>query len=131
MFYEKVRKMCLERGISITALIVELGFSKGTATRWKNGAVPNESTIKKVADYFGISPFAFSDIHSANAITGDIHNSNVVQGNHAQTLIVRNGETSERTLSEREVELLRVFNTLTVKEQTRLLSFAFELEDKK
>ena len=32
-----------------------MGVTSGTATKWKNGAVPQDRTIKKIADYFGVS----------------------------------------------------------------------------
>ena len=33
----------------------DLGISTGLQTGWKNGASPRQSTIKKIADYFGVS----------------------------------------------------------------------------
>ena len=125
-FYEKISKLCLQKGISPSALAEAIGKNSSTATGWKKGAVPRPDATKQIADYFGVSvSFLTEDKpETLNAVLGD----NNVVGNHAQTLIVRNGGVTERVLSDQEVELLRVFNTLTVKDQTRLLSFAFELE---
>jgi transcriptional regulator with XRE-family HTH domain len=33
----------------------ELGISSGAVTNWKNGAVPQSATLKRIADYFGVS----------------------------------------------------------------------------
>ena len=32
-----------------------MGLSNATATKWKNGSIPRPSTIKNIADYFGVS----------------------------------------------------------------------------
>lgn len=55
MFWDNYTKLCKENGTSPTALAIELGFSNATATRWKKGSIPNGSTLKKIADYFGIT----------------------------------------------------------------------------
>lgn len=55
MFWDNYTKLCREKGISPTALTIALGFSNATATRWKKGATPNGSTLKRIADHFGIT----------------------------------------------------------------------------
>lgn len=67
-FYEKYRKLCSERGKSDNAVAAEIGLSNSTVTTWKQGAIPRRPTIKKVADYFGISVeemMGYSDIEKA------------------------------------------------------------------
>lgn len=55
-FYEKVKNLCEIKGISITSLAMELGFSKSAPTTWKNSDnLPRAATVKKVADYFGLT----------------------------------------------------------------------------
>lgn len=56
-----------------------------------------------------------------------IQNSVVVQGNTAQTIIVNVGE--DRALTEEEDELLRILRGLRVRSRTKLLSFAYALEE--
>ena len=54
-FYDRVNELCRERGISITALALALGFSKGTPSNWKTMTKPPRAeNVKKVAEYFGI-----------------------------------------------------------------------------
>ncbi len=60
-FYSKVSEICSQNGISVTALALALGFSKGTPTNWKSNAAPRPSTVKKVADYFGVPVSYFLD----------------------------------------------------------------------
>lgn len=62
-FYHRVNELCSRRGMSITALALELGLSKGTPTNWKRMTeAPRRNTVKAVADYFGVSvDFLLSD----------------------------------------------------------------------
>ena len=55
MFWEKFVSLCAEKGVSPNSVCAELGLSNATATKWKNGAIPRNTTLKKVADYFGVS----------------------------------------------------------------------------
>jgi len=54
MFYEKLKKLCFERGISVSKLAVDLKMSTTTVTGWKRGASPRPAQVKKIAGYFGI-----------------------------------------------------------------------------
>ena len=61
-FFNKVQSLCQERGISVTALALALGFSKGTPTNWKTmKKPPRAENVKKIADYFGVPPSYFSE----------------------------------------------------------------------
>lgn len=53
MYYEKVKKLCEERGISIARLEDEAEIGNGTIGGWKK-STPTIATLKKIADYFGI-----------------------------------------------------------------------------
>ena len=55
MFYEHVKQLCSERGEKITTVTVELGYSKGTLSNWKNGGSPSADVVVKFAEYFGVS----------------------------------------------------------------------------
>jgi len=53
-FYDAVTWLCTQRGISITALGIELGLSKATTAGWKKGAQPQAKTLKAISDYFDV-----------------------------------------------------------------------------
>lgn len=55
MFWENLVELCSKQNISPTGLCLKLGFSNATAVRWKKGSMPNDTTLKKIADYFGVS----------------------------------------------------------------------------
>ena len=55
MFWEKFVSLCNENGVSPNGVCAELGLSNAVATKWKNGSAPRASTVRKIADYFGVS----------------------------------------------------------------------------
>lgn len=54
-FYTNLIALCKEHGTNPTALSRQLGLSSGLPTAWRNGTVPYNSTLKKIADHFGIT----------------------------------------------------------------------------
>jgi transcriptional regulator with XRE-family HTH domain len=56
MFYDKLKKLCLGQGISVSKLAVDLKISTTTVTGWKRGAKPQPAQVKKIAEYFKVFP---------------------------------------------------------------------------
>lgn len=56
VFWNNFISLCNERGEKPAPLCKKLGFSSGSPTAWKRGAMPNEQSIQKIADYFGVTP---------------------------------------------------------------------------
>lgn len=55
-FYDRYQQLCVEAGSSATGVAVSVGISRASVSDWKNkGAVPSASSLKKIADYFGVS----------------------------------------------------------------------------
>lgn len=55
MFYQRIEKLCLEKGISVTAFGAKIGVSGASVSDWKNkNARPRNSTIAKAAQYFEV-----------------------------------------------------------------------------
>lgn len=55
MFWDNFVTLCNKKGKSPNGACAELGFSANTATKWKQGSVPRDTTLRKIADYFGVS----------------------------------------------------------------------------
>lgn len=56
MFWENYLQLCNQVGKSANAVAAEIGFkSSGTVTGWKDGKIPYERNLKKIADYFGVT----------------------------------------------------------------------------
>ena len=54
MIYQNVLKLCEEHKISVAALERELGLGNATIRGWAKSD-PRVTTIKAVADYFGVT----------------------------------------------------------------------------
>lgn len=55
-FYNKYIRLCTEKGISPSAAAIEIGIRKSNVTYWKsNRNNPSDATLKKIADYFGVT----------------------------------------------------------------------------
>ncbi len=55
MFWTQYQALCQKAGKSPNGVAKELGLSSGTVTFWKNGKIPKSDTLKKIADYFGVT----------------------------------------------------------------------------
>ena len=55
MFYNNFLRACNLIGKTPSAALADAGIDKSAASRWKNGKMPTDATLQKLADYFGIS----------------------------------------------------------------------------
>lgn len=55
MFYENYLQLCNEKNVTPSAAAVDMGLSKAANTKWADGRIPRDATLKKIADYFGVS----------------------------------------------------------------------------
>lgn len=123
-FYEKLEMLCKNRGITVTALAKELGYSSSAGTTWKKSkGLPRNSTIKKITDYFEIPITYFSDGTVDVQSVQDNHG--IIGHAHAPVTILNDCEAK---MSEQETALLNIFKKLDVIKQAQLLAYAAELE---
>lgn len=54
--YEIIKTLCKNHHVPVTVLEKELGFSRGSLIKMKGGKSASADRIKKIADYFGVSP---------------------------------------------------------------------------
>lgn len=54
MIYERIEKLCKERGISVRKLEGECSLSNGSVAKWKTSS-PSVESLGKVAQFFGVS----------------------------------------------------------------------------
>lgn len=52
-FYEWFVEMCVKHEKDATVVACDIGLSATSATYWKKGSVPKDTTIKRLEDYFG------------------------------------------------------------------------------
>lgn len=55
MFYEQLKALCTEKGVSLTNVISELHMSAGNMSKWKNGGIPKSDTLSALSEYFGVT----------------------------------------------------------------------------
>lgn len=55
MFYKNYLMYCQKVGKSKTAVAKQIGVTSKSVTGWQNGAIPRNGTLKKLADYFGVT----------------------------------------------------------------------------
>ena len=55
MFWNNFVNLCIENNTKPNPVAKELGLSSGSVTNWKKGQIPQNTTLKKIADYFGVS----------------------------------------------------------------------------
>lgn len=54
-FYENYLQLCEKAGKTPSGAALEMGLSKPTVNRWKNGGGLTDATALKVAAYFGVT----------------------------------------------------------------------------
>ena len=126
-FFTKVKKLCDEKKVSLSRMANDIGISRSNPANWEKGATPQIETIGKLAEYFCVPISYFTE--SADTVeTQTIHdNHGIIGSTHAPVTII-NG--SERKLSEQAVELLSIFEQLSVVDQAKLIVYAEELKNK-
>ena len=55
MFFDKYSELCKKKGKTPTGVAIELNVSRATVNYWKNGNVPKQDTLIKIANYFNVS----------------------------------------------------------------------------
>lgn len=55
MFWERLYNLCLQKGCKPNTIAKSIGLSTATATKWKNGSIPNGEAFSKIADYLDCS----------------------------------------------------------------------------
>ena len=55
MFWKKFLELCANNNTKPTSVALALNVSRGSVTNWKKGVIPQDTTLKKIADYFGVS----------------------------------------------------------------------------
>lgn len=54
-FYKNYLRLCAIKGVAPSAAALEVGLSRTSANGWKNGKMPYDATLQKLADYFGVT----------------------------------------------------------------------------
>lgn len=66
MFWDNYYDLCMQNGISPNRAAKDMSISSGTVTEWKKGRMPQLATVKKVADYFGVTAEQLLNVEKKN-----------------------------------------------------------------
>ena len=55
MFWHTFKRLCMRADTAPVQAAKEMGIQSATLKRWRNGAMPQEATLERIADYFHIS----------------------------------------------------------------------------
>lgn len=128
--YERIKELCEKEGFNISnigTVIPGLSVKKASVTGWKNGSKPRPEKLKVIAEYFGVTvEYLLSSEDESVHIQSIQDNHGIIGQTHAPVTII-NG--SERKLSEQAVELLSIFESLSVVNQAKLLVYAEGLKE--
>ena len=125
---ERMFALLSERRVSQKQFASSVGINPRNVSSWQTrGTDPPANVICKIAEFFGVS---VEWLLSGEEHPHSSYNNGSVSGNlgpHTGTIIVRNG--GERVLSEECSELVRVYESLDVRQRIQLLKCAFEIAD--
>ena len=116
MFYEKYERLCADRGESVTGVARRLRISPNAPAAWANGAEPRNSTVKRIADYFGVDVSYFDDTDEPES-----KDDSLILG-FMEEMRAKNNLTDDERL------LLDMFRTLTAEKQSELLRVAMRMK---
>ena len=54
-FYKNYVRLCAEKGVSASAAAESVGLSRTSPNGWKSGKNPSDTTLAKLAAYFGVN----------------------------------------------------------------------------
>ena len=136
--YRRIRETAMELGVDLHDIAEFLGLDpRKDDYAEKYNAMPRMQTAVQVAAFLGV-PAAWiiagkgnpkhRVVHAIRQGISDTTESTVLQGNTAGTLIINQGQ---QQMSDQKKELIRIFDALPIRKQTRLLAYAYDMEEEK
>lgn len=55
MFYDRLKKKCSEKGVTVTKMLHDIGLSSANTGYWKKGQIPKGDALLKISKYLDIS----------------------------------------------------------------------------
>lgn len=122
----KLRQIRQKNNLTLEQLSDAVHIPKETIEQYENGkAIPSTKTLIKLCEYFQVSSDTMLGICDESNFQANISNNNLLSNNHHTNINIRNA-----TENNPQIEgLITIFKNLDLKNQTKLLSYAFELEN--
>lgn len=108
MFFDKYSELCKKKGKTPTGVAIELNVSRATVNYWKNGNVPKQDTLIKIANYFNVSVDYLLG-NSVDALLDKAPSNASEPSEHINTIKIagRDGSYEERALTDEQLELFK------------------------
>lgn len=97
MFWDVFIALCVKNNKKPNPVAKELGFGSSAVTYWKKGTIPNDISLKKIADYFGVT---------VDYLLGKEQAPTPRPSENTLTLYGRDGSKTDRTLTEEQYKLI-------------------------
>jgi|GEM_PF-2763388 len=133
-FGERLRKIRRDNDVTQNRLAEYLGVKGAAIAKYENQeeAFPSIRTLIKIAEYFNVSIDWLLTGKQITAVIENSINDSYVHNSVVQSNIHGNngGVNLANSLSTYSKELVRIYESLPIKEQTKLMTFAYDLEEK-
>lgn len=123
------------RGLTQEELGIKIGVTKATINKYETGIVVNlkRPVIEKIAEALEVNPAYLmgwvDTLNDGSLHIGSIAENNGVIGQTNGSVTINNGSSHTRALTKEEIEILRIYNQLGVRDRMKLLSEAIKLEE--
>lgn len=113
--------------LTLLQIANQLNVTEATVQRYESGEIKNikYETIIKLSEILHCTP-SYLLGWDENKDLINCNNSIIANGNYSTAISIKNLEFTPQ-----ENELLKIYRNLDIKNQTKLLSYAFELENEK
>ena len=128
-FADRLIELRKNKGLHQKDVAKSVGISIATYQRYEYAErLPNLKIIIALANFFSVSTDYLLCLSDNPQRQANISNSTIVQHNNLKqsNINIKN----EQNLNPQAKELINIFENLDLRNQTKLLSFAFELENK-
>ena len=129
---ERIKELREEKGLTLLELANLLPVSEATAQRYESGFIINVpyDKILKLAEIFDCSPIYLmgwsekKDGTSGINVNGSISGSQVLNADNGSSINI-----GDKQITSQALELVRIYESLDLRRQNKLVNFAFKLED--
>ena len=122
MFYENFSTICKERDIAPSALLRKMNVSTSKLDLWKNGSLPKQEMLARLAEELKCSVADFFD--------DEVHLFYKSEQEWVEDrLYAQIKMQSESGLSDEERELLEAYNSADRKTQLKIMYYVISLKD--
>lgn len=86
-FYESFLSLCARAGITPSAAAEAIGLSRSSVNGWKNGKMPRESTLERIAQLFNTTLEVVKGVEEQGKI--ELNKDNVKVNADAENMVLR------------------------------------------